>query len=163
MSRLISVITTTYNAENTVEDTILSVLNQKGVELEYVIVDDGSTDKTLDVMKRYSDPRIHIFEAGRVGRGNALNIGIANSTGKYIAILDADDVSHPYRLKTQLVVMEQHEEIDVLGTDKIRIWDKQVPAWGTMLTIVSWWMFPIVFFTILQFFIPLLSCVKKCC
>ncbi|MBW1741145.1 MAG: glycosyltransferase [Deltaproteobacteria bacterium] len=118
---LISVITTVYNGERFIRQTIDSVLNQTFSNFEYIIVDDGSIDGTVSIIKTIHDPRIRFYEAGRIGRGNVLNLGLHKAKGEYIAIQDADDISHPERLKIQLNIMQETEDNIALGTDVIRI------------------------------------------
>jgi len=121
----ISVITTAYNAENFVAHTVNSILNQTYSDFEYIIVDDGSCDQTTQIIESFNDPRIHLIIAGRVGRGKALNIGLREAQGKYIAIQDADDLSHPQRLEIQHRIMTKTERDVALGTEAIRIDNSQ--------------------------------------
>jgi len=119
MNKMVSVITTSYNAENFIDQTIQSVLEQDYPNFEYVIVDDGSSDNTIKVVKEFNDSRIRLIEAGRVGRGKSLNIAIQESKGEYIAIQDADDLSHPNRLSIEVRCLEMRREIFLLGTNQI--------------------------------------------
>jgi len=129
MNKMVSVITTSYNAENFIVQTIQSVLEQDYSNFEYVIVDDGSTDNTIKVVKSFDDSRIRLIEAGRVGRGKALNIAVKESKGEYIAIQDADDLSHPNRLSTEVRCLEIRKEIFLFGTDQIVFQDNEPRAW----------------------------------
>ena len=87
----ISIVTVAYNAASTIKDTIDSVLSQKGVELEYVIVDGGSKDETVKIVKSYGD-KIHQFiSEPDKGIYDGMNKGVAMATGDVIGILNSDD------------------------------------------------------------------------
>lgn len=100
---LISVILCTYNAVNFVEEAIDSILNQSLDDFELIIVDDGSSDGTKDIIQRYSDYRIRYFPM-EVNSGLVFsrNFAISKSNGEYIALMDHDDISEPNRLKAQI-------------------------------------------------------------
>ena len=89
---LVSVIIPVYKAEDFVAKTIRSVLRQTYKELEVVIVDDGSPDRSIDVCRKFDDPRIKIVQQANRGLAGARNTGIRHSTGDYIALIDADDL-----------------------------------------------------------------------
>lgn len=100
-------------------DAIDSVLSQTMKELEFVIVDDASTDGTTDLLKQYAsrDARIRVLRNEiNAGIAQSLNLGISHCNGDYIARMDADDVCEPERLKRQLELMERQPEIGVCGT-----------------------------------------------
>lgn len=111
----ISVVMSTYNAESYVAEAIESVLNQSFDDFEFIIVDDGSEDNTLSIIRSYADARIKLIENKHDYIGS-LNLGLKTAIGKYIARMDADDRMHTDRLKVQHRLMEQHTEIDVLGS-----------------------------------------------
>ena len=129
MNKMVSVITTSYNAENFIGQTIQSILEQDYKNFEYIIVDDGSSDNTVKAIKMFNDSKIRLIEAGRVGRGKALNIAVQESKGEYIAIQDADDLSYPNRLSTEVQCLEIRKEIALLGTDQIVFRDKEPIDW----------------------------------
>lgn len=88
----ISIITTNYNTDKYLEQTIQSVLNQKGdFELEYIITDGGSTDNSLDIIKKYKDRLKYISEKDK-GQSDGINKGLKMATGDIVAFLNADDV-----------------------------------------------------------------------
>lgn len=94
MLPLISIITPVYNCEKYIDETITSVLNQTYERWEHIIINDRSTDNTLDIMKRYAqtDKRIKVINLKQnAGVANARNIGIRHASGDYIAFLDGDD------------------------------------------------------------------------
>jgi glycosyltransferase involved in cell wall biosynthesis len=87
----ISIITTTYNSTKTIEDTIKSVLGQVGVEIEYIIIDGGSTDGTLDIIKCFGDRVAKVVSEPDGGMYEAMNKGIKLATGDIVGILNSDD------------------------------------------------------------------------
>lgn len=87
----ISIITPAYNSVATIERTIISVLNQKDVDLEYIIIDGGSTDGTLDVIDKYKDKITRVISESDKGLYDAMNKGIGLATGDIIGILNSDD------------------------------------------------------------------------
>ncbi len=100
---LVSVILCTYNAVNFVKEAIDSILNQTLEDFELIIVDDGSSDGTREIVKEYSDSRIKFFPM-EVNSGLVFsrNFAIEKSNGDYIALMDHDDISHPNRLRAQI-------------------------------------------------------------
>lgn len=119
---LVSVVMTAFNAEETIGPAILSVLAQELQDFELVIVDDGSTDTTADVVRSIVDGRIRLVSPGRLGRSAAVNHGVDLAEGDFIAIADADDVALPNRLRDQYQYMVAHPEVDVLGGQMTAIW-----------------------------------------
>ncbi|MCP4422156.1 MAG: glycosyltransferase family 2 protein [Chloroflexi bacterium] len=113
---LISVITTTFNSRPYLEEAIQSVLSQERVVFEYVIVDDGSTDGTEDVVAAIDDARIHYINNGRIGRAKALNCAVQTAQGTYIANLDADDMMLPGRLAKQSHYLNTHPQVGLIGS-----------------------------------------------
>jgi len=108
----VSVIIPAYNCGNLIERTILSVCNQTFKDWELIIVDDGSTDKTKEVVLSFQkkDSRIKYFFQNNSGApAKPKNVGILNATGKYIAFLDHDDEWVPKKLEKQIGVFEKTE------------------------------------------------------
>lgn len=102
-SSLVSVIVPAYNAEGTIAQAVASVLGQEGVQLEVLVVDDGSTDGTAAAVESISDRRVqYLSSPENAGPGAARDLGVLHATGHWIAFLDADDVFHPRRLCTLL-------------------------------------------------------------
>jgi glycosyltransferase involved in cell wall biosynthesis len=106
---VISVIIPAYNAEKTIAQTIESVLNQSFVDFELLVINDGSTDSTLDVLGQIKDSRIQVFSYGNAGVSAARNRGVSNSSGEFIAFLDADDLWTPDKLQEQLKALEDNK------------------------------------------------------
>ena len=104
---LVSVLITTYNCQSTIISTLLSICNQTFKDFEIVIIDDGSTDKTLkligDFKKNISN--INFISCAHLGRYQSLSYGIEKSLGKFIAICDSDDLWSPQKLKLQTDLM----------------------------------------------------------
>ncbi|RWX79443.1 glycosyltransferase family 2 protein [Neorhizobium lilium] len=92
-----------YNAADTLADAIASALAQEGVSLEVIVVDDCSTDGTREMVADYSDSRVRLIaQAINGGPAAARNAGFSAATGRWIAVLDADDTIHPHRLRTMI-------------------------------------------------------------
>lgn len=115
-----------YNAHRFVEEAIRSVLRQTYDNFEFIIVDDGSTDNTAELIHAFDDERIR-FIKNTHNYIHSLNTGVTQATGKYIARMDADDVMHPDRLRIQCAVMEQDEKITVCSS-WVEILGKEAPA-----------------------------------
>src|SRR5512132_248706 len=99
---LVSVIVPAYNAGSTIAEAVESALAQTYRPLEVVVVDDGSTDDTAEVVAERFEDRVHIISAPHRGRGAARNTGLATARGAYIQFLDADDVLAPAKIATQV-------------------------------------------------------------
>jgi len=93
-----SIVIPLYNKEKDVFDTIQSVKKQTHANFEIIIVDDGSTDKSLEIVKNIIDKRIHIFSKNNEGVSTARNYGVKKASSNYIAFLDADDYWYPNHL-----------------------------------------------------------------
>jgi glycosyltransferase involved in cell wall biosynthesis len=113
----VSAIMPTYNAMPYLEDAINSVLAQTFTDWELIVVDDGSTDETLAVLERYTDPRIRVFELGEHGGGaKARNIALGFACGKYIAIMESDSRSLPERFAREAAYLDTHPEVHVVAS-----------------------------------------------
>ena len=99
---LVSVIIPAYNEEETIAKTIKSVLKSDYPDFEIIIVDDGSTDKTLEIAKRFEGQKIRIFHKENGGKGSALNFGIKKAKGKIIFTMDADTTVDPKSMKNMV-------------------------------------------------------------
>lgn len=105
---LISVIVPAYNAERTILDTIRSVQQQTFRDLELIVVDDGSTDRTLELVERVAEPRLRVVSQPNAGVSAARNRGIALAAGACLTFLDADDLWMPEKLERQWAALEAH-------------------------------------------------------
>lgn len=116
MNPLVSVIMPAYNAEDYIGEAIESIQSQTYANWELIIVEDHSTDRTLDVIKIYHDQRIKVFcNSYNMGIADTTNRAIKESSGKYFALLDDDDIAERERLQLQVEYLENHPEIDILG------------------------------------------------
>lgn len=114
---LVSVVMTAYNAQEFLNIAVDSLLLQTYRKFELIIVDDGSTDHTRFIIENYKDPRIKYFYQKNKGLAAALNLGISNAKGEYVARMDADDISFPERLSKQVKFMQANKKIALLGTN----------------------------------------------
>jgi len=113
----ISVIMSVYNGEKYLRESVESILNQTFTSFEFIIVNDGSTDSSLDIIRSYDDDRIRLIDNEQnIGLTKSLNKALRFAGGEYIARQDADDVSLPNRLERQVNYLEKHPEVAVLGT-----------------------------------------------
>lgn len=104
-----------YNAELYVAEAIESALGQSFDNFEFIIIDGGSTDRTLSIIRAFKDNRIKLI-VNKCNFGDSLNLGISNAKGKYIARMNADDIMHVDRLRIQYAIMEDEKDITVCGT-----------------------------------------------
>lgn len=113
----ISVIMSVYNTkEDYLREAIESILNQSFPDYEFIIVNDGSRDDIKNIIRSYQDHRIvFIDNETNIGLTKSLNKALCVAQGKYIARMDADDISYKHRLEKQYKYMEKHREIDILG------------------------------------------------
>ncbi len=99
---LVSVLIPVYNAEKWIAETLKSALNQTWQNIEIIVVDDGSTDNSLEMIKQFKDSRLKVFQQENKGGSAARNYAFNISTGKYIQFLDADDLLDKYKIERQL-------------------------------------------------------------
>ena len=115
---LVSIIMGVYNEEQTLERCLDSILNQTYTNWEFIICDDGSTDGTIGILEKYQDKdnRIKVLKNEENMRlAASLNRCLGEAQGKYIARMDADDISSPERLAKQVEYLDKHEDIDCVG------------------------------------------------
>lgn len=118
-NNLISIITPCYNSENYIAETILSVLNQTYAHWEWWIIDDCSKDGSVQIIKEFNDPRIHlIVSEENVGAAEARNIGIRNAKGRFITFIDSDDVWLAQFLEKAVNYLVDNKEELVYGSYK---------------------------------------------
>ena len=121
---LISVIMSVYNGHKYLGETIESILNQSFKNIEFIIINDGSTDGAIDIIRYYEkqDDRIKVISnETNLGLALSLNKGIQAAKGKYIARMDADDISLPERFNTQIAYLERNPHIWILGCNIFHI------------------------------------------
>ncbi|MBF2003621.1 MAG: glycosyltransferase family 2 protein [Synechococcales cyanobacterium C42_A2020_086] len=117
-SPTVSVLMPVYNSERYVAQAIESILNQTFSDFELLIINDGSTDRSLSILQRYAaqDPRIRLFSRENQGIARTRNELLHRATGEFIAVLDSDDIALPDRLARQLQFLRQHPEVVCLGS-----------------------------------------------
>ncbi|HLB99578.1 MAG TPA: glycosyltransferase, partial [Acetobacteraceae bacterium] len=115
---IVSMLMTTFNGAGFVGASIASVLAQSFSEFELIVVDDGSTDATAQVLEGILDPRLRVLrQAVNGGVVAARNAGFLAVRGRYVAALDHDDLSHPERLARQVAYLDAHPEVVLVATE----------------------------------------------
>jgi glycosyltransferase involved in cell wall biosynthesis len=121
---LVSIVIPVHNGEEYIKEAIDSCLNQTYKNIEIIVVDDESTDNTLQILREYGDIITVVPVEKQNGLGNVLNIGIRASKGEYIARMDADDVMYPIRIEKQVEYMQNNPscvavggQIDIIDSD----------------------------------------------
>lgn len=116
-SPMVTVLMPVYNAEKYIREAIESILAQTFTNFEFLIIDDGSIDNSVEIVRSYTDPRIKLVQNdGNFGITYSLNRGIRMSRSELIARMDADDISHPERLERQISYLEQFPDCALLAT-----------------------------------------------
>jgi glycosyltransferase involved in cell wall biosynthesis len=120
---LITVLMAVYNGERWLHDSINSILDQTYTNFEFIIINDGSTDNSPQIINKFAfnDSRITIYNKKNSGLTDSLNFGIQKAKGKWIARIDADDISSPCRLKKQLERTFLDDDIVLVGSGLIII------------------------------------------
>jgi glycosyltransferase involved in cell wall biosynthesis len=113
----VSVLMTAYNAEKYISESIDSILNQTFKNFEFIILNDGSTDRTLEIVQSYKDIRIKIIDDGKLGYYKAKKRLITEANGDFIAIMDADDISYDTRLEVEVSFLLNNPEYGLVGTN----------------------------------------------
>ena len=131
----ITVFMAVYNGEKYLKQAIDSTLNQTFKDFELLIVDDGSTDDSFLIAKKYSDKRIRIVQnTNNKGLAFTRNRGIEEARGKYLATLDCDDISFKNRLATQMAFLSQNKDVAICG-GKIKYIDEQLNYTGKLFSL----------------------------
>ena len=121
-SPLVSILMCTYNAASTIEETLLSCINQTYKNTEILVYDDHSTDETIKIIKQLNNPKIKIWGSDqKLWPYGWLNFLLDHAKGQYVAIQDHDDIWKPEKIEKQVTVLEEHSEY--IGTwTKTRMW-----------------------------------------
>lgn len=116
-SPTVSVLMTVYNGQSYLGEAVESILTQSFTDFEFVIIDDGSTDDSLPMLREYEkrDPRIRLFERPHAGIVPAANFGLRQCRGEFLARMDSDDVALPQRFQIQVKTLREHPSVVVLG------------------------------------------------
>ena len=113
----VSVVLCVYNQAAYVAEAIASILGQTLTDLELIVVDDGSTDSSPEVVRGFTDPRVRYVRNERnLGHAGSLNRGVALARGRYLAIMDSDDISLPERLARQVDFLDAHPDVAMCGS-----------------------------------------------
>lgn len=114
----ISVVIPLYNKEKSIAQSLKSVLDQTYTNFEIVVVDDGSTDKSVEVVKNIGDERIQLLSQPNAGPSKARNTGVKNSKGDWIVFLDADDELLPEALSIFTEIIVEHQDVDIIDCNR---------------------------------------------
>ena len=118
-----------YNGEQYLQEAVNSILGQTFHDFELIVINDGSTDKTAEILNSYADDRLHIInQPANLKICKSLNAGIGLACGEYIARMDADDISLPERFARQVAYLDNHPRIGVLGG-----WARKITEEGRIL------------------------------
>src|SRR5690554_2524494 len=124
---MISIITTVKNGSNYILETLENIKLQTVNSFEHIIVDDGSTDDTVEKIAMFKEENenynLHLFQPGNLGRGKALNFAVSKANYDWIAIIDADDFWHPQKLEKQIELITKNPDIDLLSTATVLYFD----------------------------------------
>jgi glycosyltransferase involved in cell wall biosynthesis len=108
---------TAYKSARYIGDAVDGLLNQTFGDFELVVVDDGSTDETTDILRSIQDRRLRLVESRHIGRTPALILGLSEAAGEFVAVNDADDVSHPDRLQKQVDYLGNNPEVALVASE----------------------------------------------
>lgn len=119
---LVTIITPTYNRSEFILEAVESVIKQSYPHFEFLIVDDGSTDNTVELLQPYlKDERVRLFQQENRGQSVARNVALADAAGEFICFLDSDNYWPLDKLESQIRIFEKHPEVDVLYGDNVII------------------------------------------
>lgn len=129
MTPAVSVLMSVHNGERFLREAVESILSQTFTDFEFIIVDDGSTDRSAEIVESYTDARVRLLHNDRnLGLSQSLNRGLQEVVGRYVARMDADDISLPERFERQITFMDQHPEVGACGT-----WAKDIDSAGAIV------------------------------
>lgn len=129
---LVSVVIPSFNHAAYIEKAVDSVLRQSVADLELIVVDDGSTDRSLDYLHSIRDPRLRLVAQANAGAHAAINRGLDMARGDFLAILNSDDVFHPRRLEQCVAALRD-------GVDLISTWIEIIDEKGKVLGVKEGW------------------------
>jgi glycosyltransferase involved in cell wall biosynthesis len=124
---LVSVVVPAYNAARTLPETVQSVLDQSMRDIEVIVVDDGSTDETLETARAIDDPRVTVLPQPNGGVSAARNNGARAARGRYVAFLDSDDLWLPHKLERQLEILEREPDVHAVQAGVVFVDDGLQP------------------------------------
>lgn len=114
----ISVVIPLYNKEKCIAQSLQSVLNQSHTDFEIVVVDDGSTDKSVEIVEGIEDARLKLFKQPNAGPSKARNTGVGHASGEWIVFLDADDELLPNALSIFKGIIVEHQDVDIIDCNR---------------------------------------------
>ena len=112
----VTVLMSVHNGERYLQDAVDSILRQTWKDFEFLVVNDGSTDGSADILDACNDARMRIIHLDWSGGAHALNHGLELARGEYVANLDQDDMSYPLRLQAQVTFLDRYPDVAVVGT-----------------------------------------------
>ena len=130
MEKSVSVVMPVYNAAPFLKQALDSILAQTYRDFEVIVINDGSTDDSEAIIKRYTDPRIRYFHQPNAGVAATLNRGLSLATGKYIWRHDADDISLPEKLEKEIRFLESHPDYALCAVQVAFMTENGRPAWS---------------------------------
>src|SRR5213082_3006291 len=121
MSPVVSVLMPVYNAQRYLPAAVESILGQTFRDFEFIIIDDGSTDRSGEILRKFAaeDPRIKLISRPNTGYVVALNEALSCASGEFVARMDADDISLPTRFERQVAYLREHTDCVLVGTNVI--------------------------------------------
>ncbi|HTU01342.1 MAG TPA: glycosyltransferase family A protein, partial [Candidatus Sulfotelmatobacter sp.] len=120
-----SVLMAVHNEERHIRQAVESILGQTFTDFEFLVLDDGSSDRTREILQSYAgDPRLHLLTQANAGLTRSLNRCLSLACGRYIARMDGNDVSLPHRLEAQADFLDRHPGVGLLGAYYINIDEK---------------------------------------
>ena len=115
---IVSVLMTVFNHQNYVKNSVKSILSQNFKRFEFILIDNGSTDNSTKIIKSFKDKRVKkIYLKNNIGRTKCLNYGLKHCRGKYIAVLDSDDVAKKNRINIQYKALENDSNLWLIGSN----------------------------------------------
>lgn len=147
---LVSVIIPSFNHESYILEAIQSVLTQSYQNIELIIIDDGSSDKSLDIIHSIDDPRLNCYEQENTGAHQAINRGLKLAKGDFLSILNSDDVYHPERIQQCVDSIKADDTdfvcswIEVVDSDSKTLgikqgWKNMLPSWANPSAASGFW------------------------
>jgi glycosyltransferase involved in cell wall biosynthesis len=133
-SSLVSVVIPAYNCARTIRQTLESALTQEDAELEVIVVDDGSSDATVEIVEAIPDPRVRLVRQSNAGPAAARNTGTLQAHGDWVAYLDADDLWLPHKLRTQLTVLSSRPDVFAVQASAYIVDDQLNVLWLNQCT-----------------------------
>jgi len=125
---LLSIVIAAYNTEAYIGETLASLLRQQWPNVEIIVVDDGSTDATAQIVSACRDPRVRLIHGRHAGPGAARNTGAAQARGRYLAFFDSDDIADPFYYRQAIMGLERSGSDFALGSYSILVHGKRRPA-----------------------------------